>query len=98
MQAGSMQPSGTIKMEKRAVVDQIEIARNGTVMIRIAKEIVDGEHVLARTWHRTVIAPGQDVDAQMAEVNRHLTEGLNAGAVGADDIGRVKAIAAVAWT
>lgn len=86
-------------MHKQTVVDQIEIVRNGQIQIRMAKEVVDDDgSVLSREWHRSAVAPGEDIDAQMAAVNEHLTSGLNYPAVSANDIARIHAVADVTWT
>ncbi len=85
-------------MEKRSVVDQIEIQRDGSVQVRIAREVVDDDgSVLSREWHRTSLPPGMDVDSQMAAVNQHL-RGMNGVAVPAADIARVKAATKAFWT
>lgn len=86
-------------MKKQTVVDQIEITRNGTIQLRIAKELVDDDGtILTSSWHRTSLPPGHDIDAQMAAVNAHLTQGLGFPSVSASDIDRVKTLAAPAWT
>lgn len=59
-------------IEQKTVIDQIEIRRDGTIQIRLALLLVDGEQELARQWHRTAVEPGASVDAQLAVVNTHL--------------------------
>lgn len=53
------------------VIDQITVIENGTIFFREATRIVrDGEQV-AQTFHRTSLAPGQDltnVPAQVAAI------------------------------
>jgi hypothetical protein len=61
-------------IEKKTVLDQIEITANGTVQFRLAKLLVEDGVVLSREWHRSVIQPGGDVDKQMVIVNAHLVE------------------------
>jgi hypothetical protein len=86
-------------VKRQTVVDQIEITRDGTIGVRCAKEIIDDDGtVLTSQWHRTVLPPGTDIDAQMALVNQHLTGGLKEAAVSASDIARIKTVAPVAWT
>ena len=59
-------------IEKRTVIDQIEVTRDGTVQIRFALLLVkDGTEIDCK-WHRTAIELGGDVDAQLAVVNEHL--------------------------
>lgn len=82
---------------KQTVVDQIEVTRNGTIQVRIALELVENGVVLNHRWHRTLIEFGGDVDAQMAAVNAHITsEPMNENPVSAQDILRIKNIAAAA--
>jgi hypothetical protein len=86
-------------MQKQTVVDQIEVTRDGTVQVRMAKEIVDGENVLSREWHRTALPPGSDIDLQFAAVNEHLTGGdLNWAAVSDADISKVRDVTEAVWT
>lgn len=87
-------------MEKRTVIDQIEVTRDGYLNLRMAKEVIDddGETVISSGWHRTTMPPGHDIDAQMAVVNKHLEEGLKCKPVAPDEIARVKALAPVVWT
>ena len=85
-------------MQKQTTVNQIEIAGDGSIGVRLAKQIVDDDGtVLSSQWHRTLMPPGTDIDAQMAAVNASLT-GMNAAAVAPADIDRIKAYAITAWT
>lgn len=59
-------------MYKQTSINQIEITEGGTVQFRIALDIMDGETIAARKWHRSAVENGGDVDAQMAAVNAHL--------------------------
>lgn len=82
-------------LEKKTVVDRIEIDEDGNVGVRLGLLIVDGANELARKWHRTIIRNGASVAAQMAAVNVHLgTMGENV--VDAAAVARIAAIAAVA--
>lgn len=79
---------------KSLIIDQIEVAQNGTIQIRMHKISSDGD-MLGN--HRTSIEPGGDIDAQMAAVNAHMaTE--NFAPIPQADVDRLKAIAAAAWT
>lgn len=79
-------------MLKRTVVDQIEIDREGTIRIRMAKEIVDGDTVVAKEWHRTVLPPGGDIDFQMMMVNQSLVRDFGYPAVSDADIARIRSM------
>jgi hypothetical protein len=85
-------------MHKQTVIDQIEIVRDGTIQVRLAKEIVDDDGtVISAVWHRTILPPGLDVDEQMRQVNEHLIQMGWAG-VATGDIDRIKQVAPVVWT
>jgi hypothetical protein len=85
-------------MRKQTVLDQIEIARDGIIRLRFAKEIVDDDNtVLAREWHRATLAPGQDIEAQIEAVNAQLPA-MSCAPIGASDIARIGAVAPVVWT
>lgn len=47
-------------LEKIVVVDQIQVVENGSVQVRMATKIVEDGKELNRTFHRYVVAPGQD--------------------------------------
>lgn len=92
-------------LERKTVVDQIEICRDGAVRIRMALLIVDGSTELNSRWHRTSVGPGGDAAAQMQHVNDHLVQmgeaQLDAAAV--DDIvaycaKNVEMLTAKGWT
>lgn len=76
-------------MEKKTLVDRIEIESDGTVYVRFQKAIVEGDDTIAFNYHRTAFPPGIDIDAQMVEVNNHLV-GMNESPVSAADISRIK--------
>lgn len=84
-------------LEKRTILDQIEVTRDGVLQIRLCKQIVDGETVLASEYHRTSVPPDGDCDAQFAAVNAHLVA-MGCAAVSAEDWEQVSAIAAAAHT
>lgn len=59
-------------LERKTRLEAIQIADDGTLLIRMKKTIVDGGEVLKEEWHRTAIPPGIDPDAQMQAVADHL--------------------------
>lgn len=61
-------------IEKRTVLNQIEVLPSGIVQVRFAKQLVEDGKVIAHEWHRTAIEPGVDVHAQMRAVNAHLVQ------------------------
>lgn len=61
-------------IEKKTVVNQIEIQPSGTVMLRLEKLLIEDGVVISSQYHRTSFEPGDDVDAQMRRVNAHLLQ------------------------
>ncbi len=61
-------------LEKKTILDQIELTRDGTIQVRLALQILEDGVELSSTWHRTSIPPGADPGAQMAAVNAHLQQ------------------------
>jgi DNA-binding transcriptional LysR family regulator len=57
-----------MSLSETKTIDQITITENGTVLYREATRILrDGEQI-AQTFHRTSLAPGQDLIGQPANV------------------------------
>ena len=56
-------------LEKQSVVDKIEIVGDYKhVQVRTATRIVEDGNVISSSYHRHVVAPGQDYSAEDAEV------------------------------
>ena len=51
-------------LEKIVTVDQIEVVESGCVQVRTATKILEDGKELSRTFHRHVVAPGQDYSAE----------------------------------
>lgn len=47
-------------LEKTTVVDLIETTENGCVQVRTATRILDDGKVISQSFHRHVVAPGDD--------------------------------------
>ena len=47
-------------LEKQEVVDLIEAIENGCVQVRTATRILDDGKVISQSFHRHVVAPGDD--------------------------------------
>lgn len=84
-------------IEKKTIVEQIEILADGHIQIRFALLLIEDDVVIDRKLHRTSVEPGGDVDAQIAAVNEHLAA-MKKEPVPAPETERVKAHAEVAWT
>jgi len=61
-------------LEKRTILDQIEISRTGRIGIRFAVQVVEDEKVISQEWHRTGLEPSTDVAAQLKAVDNDLSE------------------------
>lgn len=59
-------------IEKKTVIDRIEVDRAGVVGIRFGLLLVENGVEIDCKWHRTAIEPGGSVDAQIAAVDAHL--------------------------
>jgi hypothetical protein len=86
-------------MHKQTVLDRIEVERDGTINLRFAQEVVDDDGSIIKSEpHRTVCAPGTDVDAHIVAISEHIVTHLKGAPIGADDIARVKALTPTVWT
>ena len=61
-------------LEKKTIIDQIEITRNGTIQVRLAILVLEDGEEISSAWHRTSIPPGTNSADQMAAVNAHLQQ------------------------
>jgi hypothetical protein len=55
-------------LTKTNVVDKIETLENGCVQVRTATRIMDNGAVVASSYHRHVVAPGDDYSQEDAKV------------------------------
>ena len=53
-----------MSLEKQTVVDKIEVIENGSVQVRTATRIVEDSNVISTSYHRHVVAPGDDYSAE----------------------------------
>lgn len=60
-------------LEKKTIIDQIEVTRNGTIGIRLALQVLEDGEELSKTWHRVSIEPGMDVDDVLSLVDADIT-------------------------
>lgn len=92
-------------IDKRTVYESTEALEDGSLQVKLRKEIVEDGRVIWSEPHRTVIHPGDDVDAVMDGVMAHLAAGVTlksgdtvAFTAQAEATLRVKALAAVEHT
>ena len=55
-------------LEKQTVVDKIEVLENGCVQVRTATRIIEDGVQLSQSYHRHVVAPGDDYSGEDARV------------------------------
>jgi hypothetical protein len=51
-------------LTKTTIVDKIETLENGCVQVRTATRIMEDGAVLSQSFHRHVVAPGQDYSGE----------------------------------
>lgn len=61
-------------LERKTVVDQIEIRRDGSVGVRLALLIVDGAKEVGKEYHRVSFDGSADVAALFDDLNGALQE------------------------
>lgn len=57
-----------MSIEKQTVVDQISVNEDGVVHVRTATRIVEDGKVIGQSYHRHLVAPGDDYSAEDARV------------------------------
>jgi len=67
-------------LEKKTVTGSTEVAENGSISVRTDTVIVDDGNELSRSFHRHVVAPGDDVSGESERVQ------AVAGAVWTDEV------------
>jgi hypothetical protein len=53
---------------KELIVDRIEVLENGSVQVRTATRIMEDGKAISSTFHRHVVAPGDDYSAEADRV------------------------------
>jgi len=70
-------------LEKKVVIDSINVLENGQMQIRQATKIMEDGKEIGKTYHRWVVSPGDDVSKQTKRVKNiasviHDQETINA--------------------
>lgn len=55
-------------LEKKEIVDLVEIVENGTVQVRVKTAILEDGKEISNKFHRHVVAPGDDYSQEDAKV------------------------------
>ncbi len=72
-----------MSLEKQAVVDRIEVVENGCVQVRTAIRVLEDGSIISQTYHRHVVAPGDDYSAEDTRVQAICAATHTAGVIAA---------------
>ena len=70
-------------LEKMQIVDRIEVVESGVVQVRTKTAIMEDGKQISSTFHRHVVAPGDDYSAEDARVQAICAATHTAAAVAA---------------
>ena len=70
-------------LEKVTVVDRIEVVESGVVQVRVCTRIMEDGKQISGTFHRHVVAPGDDYSKQDARVKAICAATHTAGVIAA---------------
>lgn len=57
-----------MELNKQIAVDRVEVDGLGCISVRTATKVYEGEVLVAQSFHRHVIAPGQDYSQEADQV------------------------------
>jgi hypothetical protein len=57
-----------MSLEKQTLVDKIEVLESGCVQVRTATRIIEDGVAISQSFHRHVVAPGDDYSVEDARV------------------------------
>lgn len=55
-------------LTEQSAVDKIEVLESGVVQVRVANRVLRDGEIIATTYHRHCVTPGQDYSAEDARV------------------------------
>lgn len=85
-------------MFKQSIIESIEIKRDGSINLKVGKQIVDDDGtVLMNEWHRQSLPPGSDINKALTDINADL-QSKNFAPVAQDEVQKVKNLEPVVWT
>jgi len=85
------------EITKKTVVDRMEILENGIIQVRFGLVLIEDGEEISRTYHRTSLPPGTNIDSQMIAVNNNLSD-MKKETVSTTEIDKIKDHANVSWT
>jgi hypothetical protein len=77
-------------LEKKEIVDRIEVLENGCVQVRTKTAILEDSKEISSKFHRHVVAPGDDYSAEDAKVQAICAATHTAEVVAAYEASQVK--------
>lgn len=83
-------------LEKIVVVDRIEVLENGSVQVRTKTAIMEDGKQISGTFHRHVVAPGDDYSGEDARVQAICAATHTAEVIAAYEAAQAAAAAAIA--
>jgi archaellum component FlaF (FlaF/FlaG flagellin family) len=70
-------------LEKVITVDRVEVVENGSIQVRTKTAIMENGTQISSTFHRHVVAPGDDYSAEDARVQTICAATHTAGVIAA---------------
>lgn len=70
-------------LEKIEVIDRIEVVENGAIQVRTCTRVMEDGKQISGTFHRHVVAPGDDYSAEDAKVQAICAAVHTAGVIAA---------------
>lgn len=67
-QAENAQTAQYTALNCKTIIDKFTVTENGTVLYREVTRIMRDDEIVAQTFHRTSLYPGQDLTGQPAQV------------------------------
>ena len=87
-------------LAQQTVLNQREILSDGTVQVRFALQVMNGDAVLQSQWHRGSFPPGSDADMIVAAINSNIAQ-ADMGSwppISDEDAAKIKGTCQAEWT
>jgi hypothetical protein len=86
-----------MSLERRTIVDQIELTGDGKVQIRLGLLLIEDGAERERQWHRTTLVEHGDFDVQLNAIAEHLAQ-MSKPMINAAGIAKIrKVVEALDW-
>jgi hypothetical protein len=85
-------------MQKKTIVDQVEVKRDGSLHVRFRKVLEEDDGTITDLgFHRMAVNPGDDVEGTMEGVDNNL-QVLGAGGLAQEEKDFIKGVKDTVWT